>query len=93
VAAGDGGQFAAGQAYGRVTTTGLMEIREIEGTPPGAEKTAAAQLPSQQAAFIKAALEAGHDEESIARFLEQPPGSAPARPAVKPKKTSNSIIG
>ena len=71
----------------------IDEIRAIEGTPPGAEKTAASQSPSHQAAFIKAALEAGHDPESIARFLEQPPGARPTPPDTKPKKSVTSIIG
>ena len=71
----------------------ISEIREIEGTPPGAEKTAAAQSPSHQAVFIKAALEAGHDPESIARFLEHAPGTRPTPPDTKAKKSVTSIIG
>lgn len=69
----------------------ISEIEQIENG--GQEKIASATPPAQQAAFIKAALEAGHDPESIARFLEQPPGQAPSRPDVKPKKSANSIIG
>lgn len=67
----------------------LSEIREIEEGP---EKIAAAAPPGQQAAFIKAALEAGHNSESIARFLERPPTSPPKRPEPTPKKTSGSIV-
>lgn len=65
----------------------LAEIEQIES---GQEKTASATPPAQEAAFIKAALEAGHDSESIARFLEQ---KRPPRPDPKPKKTSSSIVG
>jgi len=68
----------------------IEEIREIDGHPMA--KTASAPA-AEQAAFIKAALEAGHPPESIARFLEKTPGSAPARPPEKRKKTSGSIIG
>jgi hypothetical protein len=71
----------------------ISEIREIEGTSPGAEKTAAEKSPSNQAAFIKAALEAGHDEESIAKFLEQPPTVDPGSPTRRAKKTATSIVG
>jgi hypothetical protein len=68
----------------------LAEIRQIED---GGETKVASVAPTEhQAAFIKAALEAGHDEESIARFLEDQPGRPPARPEPKPKKTSGSII-
>jgi len=68
----------------------LSEIREIEGRA-GVTKTASAT--SHQATFIKAALEAGHDPESIARFLDQPPGSRPTPPEVRKKKSATSIIG
>ena len=71
----------------------LSEIREIEGTSPGAEKTAATQSSSHQAAFIKAALEAGHDTESIARVLDQAPGSRPEPAPAKAKKSATTIIG
>lgn len=71
----------------------ISEIREIEGTSPGVEKTAAQQSQSHQAAFIKAALEAGHPPESIARFLEQVPGEKPNQPEPQRKKTSGSIVG
>jgi Ni,Fe-hydrogenase III large subunit len=68
----------------------LAEIEQIEN---GQEKVAAATPPAHQAAFIKAALEAGHEPEAIARFLEQPPGRRPTRPDPTPKKSANSIIG
>lgn len=47
-------------------------IAEIDALDTGAEKTAAAPAPrSTDAAFIKAALEAGHQPEEIAEFLEK----------------------
>lgn len=67
-------------------------IAEIDQIEHGQEKTAAVHPPEHEAAFIKAALEAGHDPESIARFLEQPP-PRPPRPDPKLRKTSNSIVG
>jgi hypothetical protein len=67
----------------------LAEIQEIENG--GVVKIASSTPPSQQAVFIKAAIEAGHDPESIARFLEQPPNE-PKRPEPKPKKTAGSIL-
>lgn len=69
----------------------IEEIREIDGEV--IEKVASPSTPSQQATFIKAALEAGHPPESIARFLDKVPGGAPARPAEKRKKTSGTIVG
>jgi hypothetical protein len=71
----------------------LSEIREIEGTSPGAEKTAAQQSSPRQAAFIKAALEAGHDAESIAKFLDQASGARPEPAPAKVKKSATTIIG
>lgn len=47
----------------------LAEIREIEGSPPETEKTAEAGV--DRAAFIKAAMDAGHSPEQIAAFLEK----------------------
>lgn len=48
----------------------LSEISAIEGTP--SVKTAAAvRVESGRAVFIKSALEAGHDPEEIAKFLEK----------------------
>lgn len=48
----------------------LSEISAIEGAP--SVKTAAAvRVESGRAAFIKSAIEAGHDPEQIAKFLEK----------------------
>ena len=66
----------------------LAEIREIEGAPPEATKTASASGPDP-AAFIKAALEEGHSPEDIARFLE---GNAEDEQAKRKKKTASTII-
>ena len=68
----------------------LAEIQSIEDG--GATKTASAAPPAQQAVFIKTALEAGHSPESIARFLENPPGQPPPRPDPKKSKSTASII-
>lgn len=68
----------------------IAEIREIEGTPPEAIKTASTQGPDQ-AAFIKAALEEGHTPEEIARFLEEAEkDKGPAKK--KKKKTATTIV-
>ncbi len=69
----------------------MEEIREIEGDV--ITKTASTQFTSQHAIFVKTALEAGHSPEEIARFLDQAPGAAPARPVERRKKTSGSIVG
>lgn len=67
----------------------LAEIREIEGHPPEAIKTASQQGPDQ-AVFIKAALEQGHSPEEIARFLDEKKRKEKDE---KSKKTATSIIG
>jgi hypothetical protein len=66
----------------------LAEIREIEGTPPEATKTASPRG-TDPAAFIKAALEEGHSPEDIARFLE---GNAEDEQAKRKKKTATTIV-
>jgi len=48
----------------------LSELREIEDSSPGSVKVAA-QFGSKEAAFIKAALDAGHSPHEVAEFLEK----------------------
>lgn len=52
----------------------LAEIRDIEGTPPEATKTAS-EMP-KKAAFIKAALDEGYSPEQIAQFLDKATAAA-----------------
>lgn len=61
----------------------IEEIREIDGYAHGPTKTA-----SDNAAFIKSALEQGHSAEDIARFLED--SEDKKRP--EKKKVATSII-
>ena len=57
----------------------LSEIREIEESSPGATKTAAQSSGPDQAEFVKAALEAGHQPQEIAEFLEKSAGQLTGR--------------
>jgi hypothetical protein len=49
----------------------LAEIESIDGASPEAIKTAAQSHLPDQAAFIKAALDAGHSPHEIAHFIEK----------------------
>lgn len=52
----------------------LAEIREIEGSEPGTQKTAAPVTSPGVEVFIKEALAAGHSPQAIAEFLEKQAG-------------------
>jgi len=71
----------------------LSEIGSIVGAP--LQKTAAARKTGfGRAAFIKSALEAGHDPENIAKFLEKKKKDEEEEEEEKAskKKTSSSIV-
>lgn len=52
----------------------IDEINAIDGSPPGTIKAAMQSQTSDQAAFIKAALDAGHNPYDIAQFVEKNAG-------------------